>query len=102
MGTVKATKKEPVNGLSTRGDSPSRPRTKQVPGASVITTAGKRSGDSGALAIMVPVAEELILDSKDLLWVLTEVRNGNFSVRMPIDQVGCGERYVIRSTRSFR
>ncbi|MDP4255565.1 MAG: HAMP domain-containing protein, partial [Bacteroidota bacterium] len=32
--------------------------------------------------------EEWILDSKELLWVLTEVRNGNFNVRMPIDQVG--------------
>ncbi|MDP1727296.1 MAG: HAMP domain-containing protein [Bacteroidota bacterium] len=29
-----------------------------------------------------------ILDNKELLLVLTEVKNGNFNVRMPIDQVG--------------
>src|SRR5690242_4532630 len=29
-----------------------------------------------------------VLDSKDLLHVLTQVKNGNFSVRMPIDEVG--------------
>ena len=28
------------------------------------------------------------LDERELLRVLTEVRNGNFSVRMPIDKVG--------------
>ena len=28
------------------------------------------------------------LDERDLLAVLTEVKNGNFSVRMPIDQIG--------------
>ena len=31
-----------------------------------------------------------IIDNRELLHVLTEVRNGNFSVRMPIDQVGLG------------
>ncbi|WP_207515767.1 HAMP domain-containing protein [Longitalea luteola] len=29
-----------------------------------------------------------LLDSRELLHVLTQVKNGNFSVRMPIDQVG--------------
>ena len=33
-----------------------------------------------------PVSEHL--DSRELLHVLTQVKNGNFSVRMPIDQVG--------------
>ena len=28
------------------------------------------------------------LDQRELLRVLTEVRNGNFTVRMPIDQIG--------------
>src|SRR5207244_10723245 len=28
------------------------------------------------------------LDKRELLRILSEVRNGNFSVRMPIDQVG--------------
>ena len=29
-----------------------------------------------------------LVDSRELLHVLTQVKNGNFSVRMPIDQVG--------------
>src|ERR1700741_3677310 len=29
-----------------------------------------------------------VLDHRELLHVLTQVKNGNFSVRMPIDQVG--------------
>ena len=29
-----------------------------------------------------------IFDSRDLLKVLTDVKNGNFSVRMPVDQLG--------------
>ena len=32
--------------------------------------------------------EQNMLASKELLRVLTEVRNGNFSVRMPIDEIG--------------
>ena len=35
------------------------------------------------------------LDERELLQVLSEVRNGNFSVRMPIDKTGLGERFVI-------
>jgi HAMP domain-containing protein/signal transduction histidine kinase/CheY-like chemotaxis protein len=31
---------------------------------------------------------DTVLDNRELLRVLTEVRNGNFSVRMPFDQVG--------------
>ncbi len=34
------------------------------------------------------VAGEDYLDSKELLKILSEVKNGNFSVRMPVDQVG--------------
>jgi HAMP domain-containing protein/signal transduction histidine kinase/CheY-like chemotaxis protein len=30
----------------------------------------------------------IVLDSRELLRVLTEVKNGNFAVRMPVDQVG--------------
>src|SRR4051812_42866268 len=29
-----------------------------------------------------------VLDHRELLHVLTQVKNGNFSVRMPIDQIG--------------
>src|SRR5450631_2907528 len=47
-----------------------------------------RANGAGRVRLLEPDGEELVLDSKDLLWVLTEVRNGNFGVRMPIDQVG--------------
>src|SRR3569832_1011491 len=35
-----------------------------------------------------PARSEGMVDEKELLRVLTEVRNGNFGERMPIDQVG--------------
>ncbi len=91
MGTVKANKKTPVNGISSRGDVSSPPRTKAGRGSSISATAAraKKNGNgTGKTALLEPGGEEWILDSKDLLWVLTEVRNGNFSVRMPIDQIG--------------
>ena len=37
------------------------------------------------------------LDNRELLRVLTEVRNGNFSVRMPFDQVGLSGK-IFRSS----
>src|SRR5687767_9764224 len=33
-------------------------------------------------------SSETILDNQELLRVLTEVKNGNFNVRMPINQLG--------------
>lgn len=36
-----------------------------------------------------------IIDQRELLAVLTEVKNGNFSVRMPFDQVGLSGKSVI-------
>src|SRR5687767_9974219 len=36
--------------------------------------------------------QEEVLDTKELFRVLKEVRNGNFSVRMPIDYVGLNSR----------
>ena len=36
----------------------------------------------------VPAADSEVLDKKELLRVLSEVRNGNFSARMPVDQTG--------------
>src|ERR1700733_12366230 len=35
-----------------------------------------------------PVPDSSLLDDKELLRILMQVRNGNFSVRMPIDEVG--------------
>ena len=39
------------------------------------------------------------LDNQLLLKILSEVRHGNFSVRMPIDKVGLVGKYVIRSMK---
>ncbi len=67
------------------------PRSGNNSGAGAILVARigkKRKSGNGRVQLQEPGGEEWILDSKDLLWVLTEVRNGNFSVRMPIDQVG--------------
>ena len=44
------------------------------------------SGSSGLKWELPP--DESLLDDKELLRILMEVRNGNFSVRMPIDEVG--------------
>jgi HAMP domain-containing protein/signal transduction histidine kinase/CheY-like chemotaxis protein len=91
MGTVRATKKIPVNGSSSQGDNPSRSRNKPGAGSTILEppAAGKKNKNgNGRVPLIEPAGQEWILDSKDLLWVLTEVRNGNFSVRMPIDQVG--------------
>ncbi len=35
------------------------------------------------------------LDNRELLRILSEVKNGNFAVRMPVDQVGVNEKYAI-------
>src|SRR4051812_40025705 len=42
------------------------------------------------LSIQPDITEQLTgnFDQKELLHVLTQVRNGNFSARMPIDQIG--------------
>jgi HAMP domain-containing protein/signal transduction histidine kinase/CheY-like chemotaxis protein len=89
MGTVKANKKIPVNGLSSQGSGSPRSGNKSAAGSSILaaTPTGKKY-KNGRVQLLEPGSEEWILDSKDLLWVLTEVRNGNFGVRMPIDQVG--------------
>ena len=53
---------------------------------------GKTNGEAGTpqnINLLKP--EENFadhLDSRELLKVLTEVRNGNFSVRMPMDKIG--------------
>src|SRR6266566_2797599 len=48
---------------------------------------GSKNG-SRAAGLADISGDDLLLDNKELLRVLTEVRNGNFSVRMPIDESG--------------
>src|SRR6187401_261174 len=60
-------------------------------GELVAATTGKRSKvKKGEVLIRPETAQQLSgdLNTLELLRVLTEVKNGNFSVRMPIDQVG--------------
>jgi len=52
---------------------------KESPGSKNGSARGRLAEASG---------DELLLDNKELLRILTEVRNGNFNVRMPIDEVG--------------
>src|SRR5450755_4988643 len=47
-----------------------------------------RANGAGRVRLIGPGSEELLMDNKEFLRILTEVRNGNFSVRMPIDEVG--------------
>src|SRR4051812_19488231 len=45
-----------------------------------------RTGSS--LDWVEPTPDETLLDDKELLRILIQVRNGNFTVRMPIDETG--------------
>src|SRR5690606_5086690 len=45
-------------------------------------------GNGGVMVAEASEFDEPNIDSRELLRVLTEVRNGNFSVRMPFDRVG--------------
>jgi len=60
-------------------------------GELVTATSGKKSKvKKGEVLVRPETAQQLSgdLNTLELLRVLTEVKNGNFSVRMPIDQVG--------------
>src|SRR5712672_889736 len=48
----------------------------------------KNVAANGKSTLQEDPREARVLDSKELLRILTEVKNGNFSVRMPIDEVG--------------
>ena len=52
----------------------------------------KRAKKTNGTSVKVPLYNPPVdsLDFKELLGVLTEVKNGNFKVRMPYDQVGLG------------
>ncbi len=80
-----------------------RPKTKSMPAKSSATRTAKASGKpttktatrtgkttasngNGFAHVSPQVAEQF--DLRALLHVLTEMKNGNFSVRMPIDEVG--------------
>ena len=53
---------------------------------------GKSNGKTSGTSSEKPPTKDLefsdVLDNRELLKVLSEVRHGNFSVRMPIDRIG--------------
>jgi hypothetical protein len=48
----------------------------------------RKPGKKTSLSQAPLPSPEDVLDKRELLQILTEVKNGNFSVRMPIDKVG--------------
>ncbi|HYE53527.1 MAG TPA: HAMP domain-containing protein, partial [Chitinophagaceae bacterium] len=82
-----ATKKSKTNGANGADHleiihKPKIPKGKSKPVKEVFKTAAPANGNGNGHH----AADEL--DQRELLQVLAEVRNGNFSVRMPIDKVG--------------
>src|SRR5687767_16012970 len=74
-------KKPPTNGSGTETDTWAPEKIKVITRRKSLKNS---HGDEEAL--MRQLAGEL--DLKEMLRTLTEVRNGNFSVRMPIDNIG--------------
>src|SRR5688572_29691980 len=70
-----------------KASATSKSNTDGIPNGNgkVVDTNGKTNGNGHANG-NYNFAEEL--DQRELLRVLSEMRNGNFSVRMPVDQVG--------------
>src|SRR5690606_28566664 len=73
-------------------------RTSAKPGGSISIsedlvsaktgTAAQRNGKAPRKVAGAKQKDDDVLDERELLSVLAEVRNGNFSVRMPIDKLG--------------
>src|SRR5688572_18399406 len=51
-------------------------------------TASRKKAVKKEVAVPISVQTHDFIDNRELLRVLTEVRNGNFAARMPFDQVG--------------
>src|SRR5690606_20390513 len=73
-------------------------RTSAKPGGSISIsedlvsaktgTTAQRNGKAPRKVAGAKQKDDDVLDERELLSVLAEVRNGNFSVRMPIDKLG--------------
>ncbi|MHA4811354.1 HAMP domain-containing protein [Flavitalea flava] len=74
-----AKEKEAEGGKANKRKGKPSPETEKIPGTKRVLDA-KGYPDS--------IQQETLLNNKELLRVLLEVRNGNFSVRMPVDEVG--------------
>src|SRR5687767_5145300 len=84
MGTKKKTSNGSANGAAISVNE-------NVNLLSKKRSASKSKGTLANGGLLQPAeAERLVglVDNRELLRVLTEVRNGNFSVRMPIDEIG--------------
>lgn len=68
----------------TNGSAPDNRSADQT--ATLPKPSGKKKQDPAFLSDSESASDALA--GKDLLFVLTEVKNGNFTVRMPVDQLG--------------
>jgi HAMP domain-containing protein/signal transduction histidine kinase/CheY-like chemotaxis protein len=78
-------KKIRIAKASTEAVTLARPKTKTPAKKSKTPRAGSATPPKSNHAVG---SADDVLDNRELLRVLTEIRNGNFSVRMPFDQVG--------------
>ena len=86
----------PNNGTNGKGNGYATGRTQHVKSNGKANPVKKRAMvNSIQMVINIqPPAEVFdfgdseVLDNRDLLKVLSEVRNGNFAVRMPVDKLG--------------
>ena len=62
-------------------------KSKSIPANGDVAAAPRRVA-SNSKKILIDNLDSESLDERELLQVLTEVKNGNFTVRMPIDKVG--------------
>jgi HAMP domain-containing protein/signal transduction histidine kinase/CheY-like chemotaxis protein len=76
----KAPAKNPSKARETKGHSPAK--KKAIVKSKNVMSNGSFSGNGHG------IQETSLIEDRALLNILTEVKNGNFTVRMPIDQVG--------------
>ncbi len=82
--------KKVKNAPSRNGNATASSGTVELLPASSSSKNGKQKGKRAPRALQETFVDQLEghLDHRELLKVLTQVKNGNFHVRMPIDQVG--------------
>ena len=83
--------KSSKNGKNKKKNAPVNGDVDHVNGdLSLAETSGSKNGNHSKKNSRIVIEEQLAgsLDNKELLKVLMEVKNGNFSVRMPFDQIG--------------
>src|SRR5918993_4072983 len=81
-------KRSKTNGSSKEAISPVLPETVTIHQSAPKKNGSKPKNGKTELPVSVEQFDEDRLNNRDLLRLLGEVRNGNFSLRMPIDKTG--------------